>query len=179
MASIAIIGDGPAGLSAALFLARGGHDTTVYAQDDTLMHFADLNNYLGIESVPGPEFQRTARAQATAAGADIIDTHVEGLDATAGGVTVRTADGSANTDYVIIAGGKSSQELADDLGVNRAEGIVVDTHQRTSIERVYAAGHLVRPERSQAIISAGAGAIAALDILAREAGKDVHDWDSL
>ena len=26
---------------------------------------------------------------------------------------------------------------------------------------------------------AGAGAIAALDILAREAGSDVHDWDSL
>jgi hypothetical protein len=33
-------------------------------------------------------------------------------------------------------------------------------------------------ERSQAIISAGDGARAALDILSREAGKDVRDWDS-
>jgi hypothetical protein len=32
--------------------------------------------------------------------------------------------------------------------------------------------------RSQAIISAGAGAVAAVDILAREEGKDVQDWDT-
>jgi thioredoxin reductase (NADPH) len=37
---------------------------------------------------------------------------------------------------------------------------------------------VARPDRSQAIISAGAGAVAALDILSREAGRDVHDWDS-
>jgi thioredoxin reductase (NADPH) len=36
----------------------------------------------------------------------------------------------------------------------------------------------VRPKRSQAIISAGAGAVAALDILAREEGKDIQDWDT-
>jgi hypothetical protein len=38
-------------------------------------------------------------------------------------------------------------------------------------------GRSARPGRSQAIISAGDGARAALDILAREAGKDVQDWD--
>jgi thioredoxin reductase len=43
---------------------------------------------------------------------------------------------------------------------------------------VYVVGRLARPNRSQAIISAGAGAAAALDILSREAGEDVHDWDS-
>jgi thioredoxin reductase len=46
------------------------------------------------------------------------------------------------------------------------------------MDRVYAVGRSARPERSQAIISAGAGATAALDILAREAGKNVTDWDS-
>ena len=39
-------------------------------------------------------------------------------------------------------------------------------------------GRSTRPGRSQAIISAGDGARAALDILAREAGKDVQDWDT-
>jgi thioredoxin reductase (NADPH) len=46
------------------------------------------------------------------------------------------------------------------------------------VDRVYAAGRIARQHRSQAIISAGAGAVAALDILSREAGEEVHDWDS-
>ena len=46
------------------------------------------------------------------------------------------------------------------------------------LDRAYAIGRLVRPERSQAIISACAGATAALEILSREAGTDVHDWDT-
>jgi hypothetical protein len=46
------------------------------------------------------------------------------------------------------------------------------------MDRVYVVGRSARPERSQAIISAGAGAAAALDILAAEAGKNVTDWDS-
>jgi len=55
----------------------------------------------------------------------------------------------------------------------------VDADNRSSIDKVYVVGRSVRPNRSQAIISAGAGAVAALDIMAREAGKDVQDWDSM
>ena len=42
---------------------------------------------------------------------------------------------------------------------------------------VYAVGRLVRPQRSQAIISAGAGAAAAIDILSTLKGEPVQDWD--
>ena len=45
MATIAIIGDGPGRLSAALFIARAGHEVTVYGADETVMHYAFLNNY--------------------------------------------------------------------------------------------------------------------------------------
>ena len=55
---------------------------------------------------------------------------------------------------------------------------MVNREYASSMDRVYAVGRSARPERSQAIISAGAGATAALDILAREAGKNVTDWDS-
>jgi thioredoxin reductase len=57
-------------------------------------------------------------------------------------------------------------------------GVPVDPAYRSQLDRVYVVGRSVRPSRSQAIISAGAGAEAALDILAREEGKDVQDWDT-
>jgi thioredoxin reductase (NADPH) len=180
MVKVIVIGDGPAGLSATLLLAKNDVDTVVFAQDDTAMHYAELHNYLGIPTIGGSEFQRIARQQVTEHGATIREEEVAEVTTTGAGFAVRTADGSdATADYLVLAAGKPGQRLADELGVERAErGLVVDREQRTSVERVYAAGRVTRVERSQAIISAGDGARAALDILSREAGEDVHDWDS-
>ncbi len=178
MATTAIIGDGPAGLSAALLLAKNGQRTIVYAQDDTLMHKAQLHNYLGIDDVSGTAFQGTAQRQARAVGAELRDEAVESLGAEGDEFVLRTVEGEQRADAVIVAGGRASRRLATGLGAQESDGaIVVDAEQRTTVPGLYAAGHVVRPERSQAIISAGAGAVAALDILSREAGKDVHDWD--
>ena len=55
----------------------------------------------------------------------------------------------------------------------------MDSEFRSSMAGVYVLGRSVRPKRSQAIISAGAGATAALDILATLAGEHVQDWDSM
>jgi thioredoxin reductase len=46
MARVNIVGDGPGGLSAALFLAKNGHEVKVFGQDTTAMNFAYLYNYL-------------------------------------------------------------------------------------------------------------------------------------
>jgi thioredoxin reductase len=179
VATVAIIGDGPAGLSAALFLAKNGHQAVIYGQDETPMHYAQLFNYLGIREINGNTFQETARAQVLDQGADLRDESVESISAEGGRFTVHAGDGTLAADYIVLAGGKRAQRLARELGAEVADGRVrVDTEYRTGIDRVYAAGRVARPERSQAIISAGAGATAALDILAREAGKDVHDWDT-
>ncbi len=56
MSDVAVIGGGPAGLSAALFTAKNGLDTVVFDTDDTAMHAAHLFNYLGIKSIDGGEF---------------------------------------------------------------------------------------------------------------------------
>jgi thioredoxin reductase (NADPH) len=180
MTTVAIIGDGPAGLSAALFLARAEHETVVYGTDDTAMHYALLHNYLGIEEVLGSDFQALARRQVTAAGAELRDvevTAVERLDDAR--FRVRAEGGELTADHVVLAGGKTALDLATGLGVSVEDRrVAVDTEYRTDVDRVYAVGRLVRPERSQAIISAGAGATVALDILSREAGRDVHDWDT-
>ena len=178
MASVIIVGDGPGGLSAALFLAKNGHETTLFGTDTTAMHYAYLYNYLGLPEIPGTEFQRIARAQATAAGAQIIDSEVSSVSLE-DSVTVEADGDTYASDYLILSEGKNP-EIGHSLGLETDDhgAIVVGRDNRTSVDSVYAVGRSVRPTRSQAIISAGAGATAALDILAREAGKDVQDWDT-
>jgi thioredoxin reductase (NADPH) len=180
MADIIVIGDGPGGLSAALFLAKNGHRVTVYGQDQTPMHHAMLHNYLGLPETTGTAFQRRAREHVSAHGAALVDAEVIAVSAEDGRFTVTAGEEPARgADYLILAGGKASQQLARSLGVPLEGGPVpVDAEYRTPVDRVYAIGRLTRPDRSQAIISAGAGAVAALDILSREAGSDVHDWDT-
>jgi thioredoxin reductase len=80
--------------------------------------------------------------------------------------------------YLILSEGKAPK-LASQLGLafDEGKGIAADRNARTSVDRVYVVGRSARPGRSQAIISAGDGAAAAIDILSREQGKDVLDWD--
>lgn len=178
MARVIVVGDGPGGLSAALFLAKNGHDVKVFGQDKTAMNYAQLHNYLGIPEIDGTEFQGIARQQVTSQGAEIRDEEVTSV-VISGVLSVSTEAGSHEADYLILTEGKKP-ELARSLGVNQDESgaIIVDQDNRSSVDRVYVVGRSVRPSRSQAIISAGAGAVAAVDILAREAGKDVQDWDT-
>jgi thioredoxin reductase len=178
MARVNIVGDGPGGLSAALFLAKNGHDVTVYGQDKTAVNYAYLYNYLGIPEISGTSFQIVARRQVEGLGARILDEEVTGVG-TDGTLTVTTESGDSQSDYLILTEGKNPV-LARSLGVDEddAGAIAVDSNYMSSIDRVYVLGRAVRPTRSQAIISAGAGAVAALDILARESGEDVQDWDT-
>lgn len=180
MAGIIIVGDGPGGLSAALLLAKNGHDTVVYAQDETAMHHAYLYNYLGITEIDGSEFQRVARRQVTDHGARLRDSEVSAVERTDAGFTVRADEGThEEADYVILAGGKAAQRLAEAAGAEIGDAaVVVGPEFATTVDGLYAVGRMVRPNRSQAVISAGAGATAALDIMAREAGRDVTDWDT-
>lgn len=176
--AIAIVGDGPGGLSAALFLAKAGHDVTVFGTDETVMHYAHLYNYLGIESVSGSDFQRTAREQVVAQGAKLVPEKVETVELASHGFTINTAKGQSTADYLILSEG-SKAPLADALGLDKeGKRVVVDANGRSSLDKVYVVGRSARPARSQAIISAGDGAAAALDILSDLAGKDVQDWDS-
>ena len=178
MTRVTIVGDGPGGLSAALFLAKNGHEVKVYGQDETAMNYAYLHNYLGIPEIDGTRFQEIAKEQVRSQGAEIIDEKVESVSAD-GPFKVTTESGSSDSDYLILTEGKSP-DLARSLGLSTDEdgAIVVDENYQSSIDRIYVLGRSVRPKRSQAIISAGAGAVAALDILAREEGKDVQDWDT-
>ena len=68
MPDVIVIGDGPGGLSAGLFLAKNKMDVVVFGQDATAMNYALVRNYLGLPEILGTEFQKIARAQAIALG---------------------------------------------------------------------------------------------------------------
>ncbi len=178
MSRVTIVGDGPGGLSAALFLAKNGHEVKVFGQDETAMNHAYLYNYLGIPEIDGTDFQNIAKGQVTEQGGQIMAEEVTSVAADEV-FTVETDSGSYESDYLILTEGKSP-ELARSLEMETDDdgAIVVDQDNRSSVDKVYVVGRSVRPKRSQAIISAGAGAVAALDILAREEGRDVQDWDT-
>jgi len=179
MPDVIVIGDGPGGLSAALFLAKNQLDVVVFGQDKTAMNYALVKNYLGIPEILGTEFQRVARQQVTDRGARIRDDAVEAIAAAGGRFTVTLAGGEQLTArYLVLSEGKGPR-LAKQLGLEFDEnnGIVTDRNARSSVEGVYIVGRSARPGRSQAIISAGDGAAAAIDILSREKGESFMDWD--
>ena len=179
MPTVIVIGDGPGGLSAALFLAKNKVDVMVFGDDKSAMHYAYLKNYLGLPEIAGSEFQKTARAQVVALGARVREDRIDEIGGAAGRFNVTTENGEKLiAKYLVLSEGKGPR-LAKTLGLefDEAKGIATDKNAHTSVEGVYVVGRSARPGRSQAIISAGDGAAAAIDILSREAGHDVLDWD--
>lgn len=179
MPDVIVIGDGPGGLSAALFLAKNQLEVVVFGQDKTAMHYAQLKNYLGIPDIHGSEFQRIARQQVTSFGAKLREERVEAIAADGDGWRVTLENGEQVTArYVVLSEGKGPR-LARQLGLafDEANGIATDRNARSIREGVYIVGRSARPGRSQAIISAGDGAAAAIDILSRVKGESFVDWD--
>ena len=179
MPDVAVVGGGPAGLSAALFTAKNGLDTVLFDTDDTWLHKAHLFNYLGIGSIDGEAFLSTARQQVDdfdadrRQGAEVTDIQKDGE------FTITTDDGETTADYVVMATG-ANRGLAEGLGCAFTDEDIVeaDVRMETSVENAYATGAMVRAEEWQAVISAGDGAAAALNILTKEKGEHFHDFDT-
>jgi thioredoxin reductase (NADPH) len=179
MADVIVIGDGPGGLSAALFLAKSNIDVVVFGQDKTAMNYALVRNYLGIPEIMGTEFQKVARAQVGGFGVSVRDEKVETVAKEDKGFRVTVEGGvHIHAKYLVLSEGKAPK-LAKQLGLvfDEKAGIATDKNAKSTLDGVYVVGRSSRPGRSQAIISAGDGAAAAIDILSREKQEDVVDWD--
>jgi len=180
MATVAVVGGGPAGLSAALFTAKNDLDTVLFDTDGTWMHKAHLFNYLGIESEDGTAFVENAREQVDSFGVDRHqDEKVTAVEGAGEGFTITTEDETYDADYVVLATG-AKRDLAEELGCAFTDEDIVDVDvtTETSVADAYATGAMVRAEEWQAVISAGDGAAAALNILSKEKGEHFHDFDT-
>ena len=180
MPTVAVIGGGPAGSSAALFTAKNGLDTVLFDTDQTWMHKAHLFNYLGIESIDGDAFVETSRDQVDEFG---VDRHqgeaVTGVEANGEKFSLATDADEYTAEYVVLATG-ANRDLAEELGCafTDEDVVAVDVTMETSVADAYATGAMVRAEEWQAVISAGDGAAAALNILTKEKGEHFHDFDT-
>lgn len=178
---VIVVGGGPAGLSAALFTAKNGLETTVFDTDKTWLHSAHLFNYLGIRSIDGEAFLEEARAHATDDhGATLRQGEaVTDVERNGDGFTVTTDDGTYTSRYLVLATG-AKRDLAEALGCRFREDdtVEVSISMETSVEDAYATGAMVRAEEWQAVISAGDGAAAALNVLTKEKGEHFHDFDT-
>lgn len=123
MASILIVGGGPAGLSAAIYAARAGLDTTVIYKDGGALDKTDkIENYFGFADViSGPELLARGRAQAQRLGAALTQGEVTGIEYAEKGFSIKTTAGAFAADAVILATGapRATPPIA---GVREFEG---------------------------------------------------------
>ena len=106
MTQVLVVGDGPGGLSAALFLAKKGMEVTVFGVDQSDMHRAMLYNYLGIPEISGSDFQKIARDQVKGFGATIHDVRVTGIE--------RAAEGFLVVEYDLFGYGRRNRDAGLD-----------------------------------------------------------------
>ena len=110
MRHVLVIGRGPAGISASLYIRRGGFDVTVVAKDDGALTRAErVENFYGQpEPVSGPELIRLGVAGAKRLGVKFLEAEVVALTAEAKGFSAKTAAGDTLTaDVVVLAAGVS------------------------------------------------------------------------
>ena len=108
MPNIVIIGSGPAGVSAALYTARAGVETTVLTKGPgALDRAAHIQNYYGFAApISGAELERRGIEGARALGVQFVTTEAVGLTYT-DKLTVETLAGEFPADAVILATGAS------------------------------------------------------------------------
>lgn len=108
MSNIVIIGSGPAGVSAALYTARAGVDTTVLTRGPGALDRAELiQNYYGFAApISGAELERQGIEGAKAVGVKFVTTEAVGLTYI-DKLTVETLNGDYPADAVILATGAS------------------------------------------------------------------------
>ncbi|HTW85197.1 MAG TPA: thioredoxin-disulfide reductase [Candidatus Sulfotelmatobacter sp.] len=129
-AKVAVIGSGPAGLTAAIYAGRANLAPLVFAghmYGGQLMLTTEVENYPGFaEGILGPDLMEAFRAQAERFGAVIHNVDVTSVDFSVRPFVLRTDEETYTADSVIVATGASARWL-DIPGEARLRGRGVST----------------------------------------------------
>lgn len=115
MIEIAVVGGGPAGLTAALYAARAGRSVTVFEGNSfggQITQSPLVENYPGLGNISGMELGDRMYVQAEQAGATLSFSGVEAIQKSATGTfLLTTEDGIVEAQAVIYAAGAAPRHL--------------------------------------------------------------------
>ncbi len=114
MYDVAIIGEGPAGMTAAIYATRAGLSTVVLERaypGGQMAITPEIDNYPGFEHISGFELSDKMSKQAKNLGAEIMRADVTNIDFTPSNNTITTNKGEFSAKTVILALGASHRTL--------------------------------------------------------------------
>ncbi len=111
---VVILGSGPAGLTAAIYLARFGFRVVLIAGrkwGGQLMLTTDVENFPGFIKITGPELMKKMREQAENLGVEVFELDMTGLQTGTRPFTVIAEDKTFQGNAVIVATGADTRWL--------------------------------------------------------------------